>query len=66
MAQQILTLDEAARMMDVEEEMVAHWLASGELPSLGCADVSRCYLRYRQRWRDVYKGKQEEDNVRPD
>jgi hypothetical protein len=59
MTQQILTLDEAARIMDVEEEMVAHWLTSGELPSLGCVDVSWCYLHYRQRWRSVYEEKYE-------
>lgn len=59
MPQQTLTLEAAARMMDVEEEMVAHWLAIGELPSLGCADVSWCYLRYRQRWRSCHEEKYE-------
>jgi hypothetical protein len=62
MGQQIITRLEAARMMNVEEATVQQWLESGELLSLGLADVSWCYLRYRQRVRDEYYGVQKEDD----
>lgn len=62
MGQQIITRFEAARMMNVEEGVVQQWLESGELLSLGLADVSWCYLRYRQRVQDEYYGVQKKDD----